>query len=67
MFENGYPVKVHCPIRNVEDTVYFHPIEIAGEWRVDINSFNGCDIGWHDCQECEECKHKAYKKMFDRA
>ena len=40
-----YPVEIHCLLRNVEETVFFHPIEIDGKWYVDINSFNGCDIG----------------------
>ena len=61
-----YPVKIYCTLRNVEEIVYFHPIEIDGKWYVDKNSFNGCDIGWCGCQECEDCKEKAYKKMFDR-
>ena len=60
------PVKVHCPIRDVEDDVFFHPVEINGKWYVDINSFNGCDIGWSDCKACEKCKIDAYKKIVHR-
>lgn len=61
-----YPVKIHCPIRNVEETVYFHPVDIDGKWYVNINSFNGCDIGWCDCEECAQCKDAAYKIMMNR-
>lgn len=59
-----YPVRMYCPIFNIEETVYFHPVELDGNWYVDINSFNGCDRGWHSCHECEDCKIKAYDKMF---
>lgn len=61
-----YPIKIHCPISKVDEYVSFHPIEIDGEWYVDINSFNGCDTGWCKCQECEDCKIKAYEKMMGR-
>lgn len=60
------PVKIHCPIRDVEEDVFFHPVEIGGKWYVDINSFNGCDIGWSDCKECENCKTEAYRKVVGR-
>lgn len=59
------PVKVHCPISNTDDYVFFYPIEVDGKWYIDINSFNGCDHGWHSCNECETCKTKAYQKVFN--
>ena len=46
-----YPVTIYCTIRGVEEKVFFHPIEHEGQWYVDINSFNGCDIGWSACKE----------------
>lgn len=60
------PVKMYCPISNIEENVYFHPVQIDGKWYVDINSFNGCNNGWHSCQECEACKTKAYTKVFNQ-
>ena len=60
------PVKMYCPINNIEENVFFHPVEMNGEWYIDINSFNGWDRDWHSCQECEACKVKAYAKVFDR-
>lgn len=58
------PIKVYCPISNIEETVYFHPVQLDGQWYIDINSFNGCDRNWHKCQECETCKTNAYAKVF---
>lgn len=60
------PVKMYCPFSNIEENVFFYPIQVDGEWYVDINSFNGCDNSWHCCQECENCKTKAYDKIFGR-
>ena len=60
------PVKLHCPISNTVQTVYFHPAQLNGQWYVDINSFNGCDLLWHNCQECEACKAVAYAKIFSQ-
>ena len=62
-----FPVKIHCPIRDTEETVYFPIIEKDGKEYLDINLFNGCDIGFCDCHECAECKHIAYEKIFSRA
>lgn len=59
-----YPVKMYCPISRREENVYFHPVQIDGEWYVDPNSFNGCDNNWHLCEECENCKAAAWKKIF---
>lgn len=61
-----YPVTIYCPIRGVEEKVFFHPIEHEGQWYVDINSFNGCDIGWSACKECEDCKIKAYQMILNK-
>lgn len=58
------PVKIHCPIYNTEDTVFF-PEQIDGEWYINIDSFNGCENNWHGCKECDNCKAKAYAKIFD--
>lgn len=59
-----YPVNIHCPFSNIEEKVYFHPVQIDGKWYVDKNSFNGCDNLWHSCPECENCKVKAWNKIF---
>ena len=60
------PVKKHCPFSNIEEDVFFYPVQIDGQWYIDKNRFNGCDHNWHSCQECEDCKEKAYAKVFDR-
>lgn len=64
--ENGLPVAVHCPIRDVDETVFFHPVKIGGKWYISINSFNGCEIGFCGCAECEACKQKAYQIVMHR-
>ena len=60
------PVKMHCPISNIEENVYFHPVQIDGKWYIDINSFNGCNNNWHNCRECEACKTAAYAKVMNK-
>lgn len=65
-FDNDFPVTVHCPIRDVDETVYFPIIEKDGNKYLRIESFNGCDIGFCGCKECEECKHIAYAKIYNR-
>lgn len=58
-----YHVKIHCPIRNVEETVYFQSVEIDEGKYV---KFNGCEIGVCDCQACNDCRDRAYIKLIDR-
>lgn len=59
-----YPVKMYCPFSNIEELVYFHPVQKDGEWYVSRESFNGCDRNWHGCKECEDCKVKSWEKEF---
>lgn len=66
MISADLPVKMYCPISNVEETVYFHPVQLDGQWYIHIDSFNGCDRNWHCCKECEICKTEAYAKVFER-
>jgi len=66
MISADLPVKMYCPISDIEETVYFHPVQLDGQWYIDINSFNGCDRNWHCCKECEVCKKEAYAKVFER-
>ena len=66
MKQADLPVKMYCPFRYIEDTVYFHPVQLNGEWYIDINSFNGCENNWHSCAECENCKTSAYAKIMSQ-
>lgn len=58
-----YPVPMYCPIRNAEDTVYFQVIETDGKLCLRLDDFNGCEHEWHACQECDDCKNEAFKKV----
>ena len=60
------PVKIYCTFAHRDETVYFHPVQIEGEWYVDINSFNGCDSNWHGCPQCEACKYNAYNLILKK-
>lgn len=60
------PVKVYCSIRMVEETVFFQPVERDGKLYISADRFNGCDIGFCACEECEQCKHKAYDSLMRR-
>lgn len=62
MNQNPFSIKVYCPISEIEDYVYFYPVEHDGKWYV---SFNGCDHLWHSCPECEACRQKAYNKLIN--
>lgn len=62
MSEKPYAVKIYCPISEIEEYVFFYPVERDGEWYV---SFNGCDHNWHSCDECEACRKKAYNKLIN--
>ena len=59
--DEGVPVRIICRKRNVMDTVFFLPVEVAGEIRVYKECFNGCNIGFRACDECEACKDEAYE------
>ena len=59
-------VKVFCPLRNVEEYVFFNVILHEGMKKTHPNMFNGCDHEWHKCEECEECKELAYRKLMNR-
>lgn len=63
MSEKPYAVKIYCPISNIEEYVFFYPVQKEGEWYV---SFNGCDHSWHACEECENCRKKAYNKLVSQ-
>lgn len=64
MITADLPVKMYCPISNIEEDVFFHPVQIDGKWYISIDSFNGCDNSWHACKECETCKTAAYAKLM---
>lgn len=54
------PVEIICGINHKPEIVYFHPIEIDKKLYVSIDSFNGCEDGYHGCQQCDDCKQKAF-------
>lgn len=58
---DGIPVKILCRKRKVLDTVFFLPAEVAGEVRIYREGFNGCNIGFCSCEECEACRDEAYE------
>ena len=66
MITSDLPVKMYCPFSNIHENVYFLPVQSGGKWFIDIDSFNGCNNNWHKCRECEDCKKKAYTKVFSQ-
>ena len=64
MIAEDLPVKMDCPISNIEEDVFFHPVQMDGKWYISIDSFNGCCNSWHACKECETCKTAAYAKLM---
>lgn len=47
-----------CPFSKQMETVHLYYIN-------DATAFNGCDNGFHQCNECEQCRIMA-QKLFDR-
>lgn len=60
---DGIPVRIICRKRNVQDVVFFIPVEIAGETRIYRKGFNGCDYGFSYCDECKACEAEAYERL----
>lgn len=57
----AYSVPMHCPLSHVKENVYFYEVNIDGTMYL---RFNGCNNSWHDCEECESCRKRAYEKMI---
>lgn len=58
-----YPIKIHCPVIDSEETVFFHPQQTGETWTVQKSSFNGCDHNYSDCKECASCKDAAFELL----
>ena len=61
--DRPYREKMFCPIRNIEEEVFFYEVNINGKWYLE---FKGCDHQFHACDECENCRKEAYQKVISR-
>ncbi len=60
MSTGQYRVKTECKIWKRPEEVFFHEVQINGEY---LLAFDGCDNDYHDCQKCEECRKEAYRVL----
>lgn len=64
--DNSYPVKIICRVRNVQEVVVFHPLDLGnGKLRLLDCRFGGCEIGFSKCPECDACREEAWQKVLE--
>lgn len=69
MNSTDYSVKIHCPIANAEETVFFGLVENGEGVTLYKDRFNGCNHNYSACPECAACKDAAFelvKKHLNR-
>lgn len=69
MNSTDYSVKIHCPIADAEETVFFGLVENGEGVTLCKDRFNGCNHNYSDCPECAACKDAAFelvKKHLNR-
>lgn len=62
--EKDVSVRIKCRKRNVYETVFFSYVTQDGKTYTSEDFFQGCDIGYCGCDECEACKREAYQILF---
>lgn len=56
-----YRVRVACKLWKRSEYVFFHEVQIKGEYFL---AFDGCDNDFHPCEECDRCRETAYKALI---
>lgn len=56
MNSDDYSVKIHCPIANAEETVFFRLVENVEGVTLYKDLFNGCDHNYSDCRNAQHAR-----------